>query len=101
MADRAVLVAGATQIVERRWNAAKSVVLRADVGMALQTLVADFMPGQQFRIGGGVRNVARRAAFQAHRSVLERKRSAFIAVAIGTSVVARHRLAMRIVAIDA
>ena len=85
--------------MECRRNAAQSVVLRADIGMAFQAHIADFMPRQHFRIGGSVRYVARRAAFEPHRGVLEREGSALIAVAIGASSVARHRLAMRIMAI--
>ena len=50
MADCAVLVARATQIVDCRRDAAQSGLLRAYVGMAFQANVADFMPRQQLWI---------------------------------------------------
>src|ERR1035437_7768623 len=51
------------------------------VGMALHAHEAHFMPDQHPRIRRPMRLVAGTASFEAHGSVLERKRSHFIAVA--------------------
>ena len=100
MANRAVLVSWTAQIVESWRNATQSIVLRADIRMAFKAHIANFVPRQQLRISGAMRYMTRRATFQAHRSVFERKRPALIAMAVCTSLVARHRFAMRIMAID-
>ncbi len=77
--------------------------------MALQTNQPHLMPHQHSRIYGTMRFVARRASFEPDWRVLERERSALIAMALNTAgFVSRECLGhgrtcrpMRIVAIDA
>ena len=88
VADRAVLVTGRSQIVKRRRDRAgqNAAVLHrggADGGqirVALQTVEAHLMPVQHAGIGAAVRFVAGIAALELHGRVLERERTAFIAM---------------------
>ena len=87
MADRAVLVARRTQIVEcRRYHSRHANrVIRRQVGMALEAYEAHLLPRQHARVCGAVRFMASGATFEAHRLVFECEWTALIAVAIQTS----------------
>ncbi len=107
MANGAIAITGAAQIVKRGRRSAQGVAHRARARVTLEALLADFGPGQHARVGGAVRLMARCTAFQPHRCVLESERAALVAMArqapgfvelhFGN---ARQRLAMRIVTID-
>ena len=87
--ESAVLEPRTAQIVDRRTHRSQCRVGRGirhrQVGVALHAHEAHFMPGQHPWIRRPVRLVARRASFEAHRSVLKRKGSHFIAVAFGAA----------------
>jgi len=111
MAHRAVLVTRRAQVVKRRRDDADGsrLIYAGQIGVALQAHDANFLAHQQPRIGRAVWLVAGYATFEAHRSVLERERSALIAVAVQASRLVRgeglrHRwadTAVRIVTVDA
>jgi hypothetical protein len=111
VADRAVLVHRQIQIVECRWNYSSHAdrVISGQVGVAFKTYEAYFVPRQHARIRGAMRLMARGAAFESHRFMLECEGAALIAVAVETSgfvgaEALLHRGAygtVRIVAIDA
>ena len=91
MADGAVLELRAEQIVKRGRHSTegRGILNRSgggwQIGVALQTQIADFRAGQHARISGAMRLVAGGAAFQAHGCVLEGERSAKISVATETA----------------
>src|SRR5947209_4124197 len=89
MADVAVLKTRATQIVECRRRGAQRSVGGCrwpwEVRMALQAHESHFVARQHPRIGGAVRLVARRAAFQPHRSVLEGERTSLVTMTLETA----------------
>ena len=113
MADGTVLEARAADIVNRGTNRAQGAVgsggWRRQVGVALHADLSNFVARQHAWVGGAVGLMARNAAFEAHRSVVERERPDLITVALGTAgfTGARglertgQRAAMRIMAIDA
>ena len=98
--------------MQRRRHAADEPGFRRDdrqVGMALQAYVAHLRARQHPRIGRAVRLVAGAAAFQPHRSMLEDKRPALVAMALhaarfvseGCFHAVRAERAVRIVAVHA
>lgn len=111
VADRAVLKARRTQIVER-WrhhsdNRARIVYAR-QIRVAFQANQADLLPNQHARVGRTMRLMTGAATLKPHGRVFKRKGPAFIPVAVEASrVVGAERLqhgradtAVRIVTID-
>src|SRR6266849_3367658 len=85
VAYRAVLEARCSEVMQRRRDAADYDSLRGDnrqVGMALQADVTDLMTHQHARVRRSMRFVARSAAFQPHRRMLENERAALVAMAL-------------------
>ena len=83
MTSGAVLEARAAQIMQRRWHSANGAIRRGlrprQVGMALQADDAYFLTHQHPGIRRPMRLVAGRAAFKAHRSLLEGERPVDVA----------------------
>ena len=111
MAHRAVLKTRRAQIVKRRRHNADGAggVDRGQIRVALQADQAHFRTRQHPWIGRAMRLMAGHTAFETHRPVLERERSALVAMAVQASRLVRgeglrHRgadTAVRIVAVDA
>jgi len=109
--DRAVLKTWRTQIVERRRHHSDHrarIVYAGQIGVALQTNQAHFLPYQHARIGRAVRLMTCPATLKPHGGVLKRKGPPLVPVAVEASrFVGAKRLhhcrtdaAVRIVAID-
>ena len=112
MTDSAILIDRRAQIVKRwRHNAdgSRPVIHPRKVGVAFQTHELHLRTGQHARIGGAMHFVTGGASFEANRRVLERERTALVAVAFEAAGLVRgedlcHRrtnAAVRIVAIHA
>ena len=109
MADGAILVSGAAQIMKCGRHSAEGRIGTANVGMALQTNDFCIVAGQHPRMRGPVRLMACRAAVRPHGFVLINERSPLIAMALKTtglipdhgSGLGAYRIAVWIVTIDA
>ncbi len=111
MTHRAVLISGRPQIVKRRWNHAQRSFrrYRRQIRVAFETNLRHLRTFQHSGIRRSMSRVAGAASFKSHRAMLERERTALIAMAVQASRLVRpeylrhHRLhaAVRIVAIDA
>ena len=113
MADRAVLINRRIQIVNRRRNNSHGEAFarhrRRHIGVAFQTHLPHLRANQHSRVGRSVLLMAGGAAVELHRRMLERERSALIAMALqATRFARRERLrhrrthgAVRVVAIHA
>src|SRR3954452_15851824 len=113
VANGAVLETGAAQIVKRWRHCAESRLSgkrrRGQVGVAFQAKLGDMGTIQHPRVRAAMRLMAGAAAFELHRSVLEREGTYFIAVALGAARfggarrlnAARKGAAVRVMAIAA
>ena len=93
MTDRAVLIPRISQIVKRGRFAANRRAGGSEIRMALQTEKARLVSNQHPRIRRAMPLVARLAAFDAHRRVLECKWSTLVAVAFHATGLIRRRIA--------